>query len=386
MVLTIFLLFSMATLIQILAWWGLFGRFAFRKPSAFAKATADKPALATENRPSVTVLICARNEAENLKQNLPQILEQHFPKFEVLVVDDDSTDATRNVLEHLQMRYSHLKILRVAPKTSPGKKHALAMGINAAQFEHLVFTDADCRPASKTWLRSMAMGFSRVPSAVRGEQDVEIVLGYGPYLPEPGLLNKWIRFETVQTAMQYFSFAHAGHPYMGVGRNLAWKRHLFRETGGFEAHVQLPSGDDDLFVNAAANGGNTGMCLKPESFVYSRGEKGWKNWLKQKRRHLSAGKKYRFKHRFLLGLLAITQSLHYFLLTLLLLTDFGIISVTFYSIRMASALPIYRKITCQLREKQLLIWFPVFDALLALYYAAFVPLVLISSDDLISWK
>ncbi len=370
----LFGVFATATAVQLVVWWGLFARLAFRQPAFSGAEQVD-----TTRLPPVSVLICARNEAVNLAANLPAVLEQQYPDFEVLVIDDDSADDTPLVLQALQKKYPHLHVLHTGPKTAPGKKQALARGIAVARHEHLVFSDADCRPASPQWLRRMAECFLK-------KQDAEIVLGYGPYRPEPGLLNKWIRFETVHTATQYFSFALAGQPYMGVGRNLAWRRHLFGQVGGFSAHAALPSGDDDLFVNAAANNKNTAICLAPEAFVFSEGEKNWRNWWRQKKRHLRAGPHYRLRHRLLLGLLALTHFLHYFLLIVLLPTNFGIISVAFYAVRMASALPIHRKILCRLREAHLLIWFPLLDAFLAIYYAVLVPRVLIYSDDLISWK
>ena len=369
----VFCSFIAATAIQLAAWWGLYSKLAFYKADSGVELLPVTP---------VSVLICARNEANNLRQNLPLVLQQQYPEFEVLVIDDASDDDSPLILQQLQEQYPQLRVLSLRQKTNPGKKQALAKGIEAARYEQLVFTDADCRPAGPFWLQHMAAGF--LPT--KAVQNPEIVLGYGPYQPEPGLLNRWVRFETVQTALQYFSLALVGQPYMGVGRNLAWRRPLFTRVGSFETHAQLASGDDDLLVNAAANSGNTACCLAPEAFQYSTAEKTWTAWLRQKQRHLSAGKKYRSKHQFLLGILAMSQVLHYFLLAALLFTDFGIISVTFYAVRMASAFPIYLKILRQFREKRLILWFLLFDAFLAVYYAVFVPLVLIRSDDLISWK
>lgn len=368
-----FWVFLLATAIQLLAWWGIFARLAFRVTRPKRMAATKLP---------VSVLICARNEVANLRQNLPAILEQQHPEFEVLVIDDDSSDDSLLMLQPLQQQYPQLRVLALGPKTSPGKKLALAQGIEAARYENLVFTDADCRPASPFWLRHIATGF--LPN--NEISDPEIVLGYGPYLAQPGLLNLWVRFETVQTAMQYFSFALLGQPYMGVGRNLAWHKRLFARVGGFSAHAGLASGDDDLFVNAAAHAGNTNLCLEPEAFMYSTAKKTWKAWWLQKQRHLSSGRKYRLRHQVLLGTLALSHFLHYFLLAPLLFTDFGTISVIIYTVRMASAFLIYRKILRQLREEYLIVWFILFDALLAVYFAVFLPRILIYSERLISWK
>ncbi len=363
----VFLLFAAATAVQLAAWWALYARLAFYRA----------PRTAYLERPPVSVLVCARNEAPRLRANLPALLRQAYPCFEVLVIDDDSTDDTPETLQRLQQQFPQLRVLKTGPKTRPGKKAALEQGIRAARFESLVFTDADCRPAGPNWLAGMAAGLG---------ENAEITLGYGPLRPAPGLLNRWARFETVQTAMQYFSCALAGWPYMGVGRNLAWQRPLFDRVGGFSGHAKLVSGDDDLLVNAAARRGNTRCCLAPETFVFSDAPASWAAWLRQKRRHLSAGKKYRRRHQLLLGLLAFSQILHYFLLPILLTTAFGTISVVFYAVRMASAFLIYLKILGQLSERGLLFWWILFDAGLAVYYAAIAPLALIPSDDLISWK
>ncbi|MEQ1744675.1 MAG: glycosyltransferase [Saprospiraceae bacterium] len=363
--------FVLATFIQLAAWLCIFARLA-----NYSSPTNSSFII---HHSSFTIVICARNEATNLLQNLPLVLEQQYPDFEVIVVDDDSDDDTPDVLSAFLEKYPNLHTLRISPKTAPGKKTALEQGIAAARHEHLLFTDADCRPASPLWLKAMNAAF-------QSNQHAEVLLGYAPYRPGPGLLNRWARFETVQTAMQYFSFARIGQPYMGVGRNLAWKKHLFDRVGGFAAHADLPSGDDDLLVNAAANARNTDICLDTNAFVFSESEKTWLTWWRQKRRHLTAGTRYRPLHQVLLGALALSHTAHYFLLTPLCFSGFGTICVSLWAARMAPAFLIHWKILCQFREGRLLFWFPLFDALLALYYAALVPPVLIRSNSLISWK
>ena len=425
----LFVLYVFVTLAQIALWLFVFGRLARIRPAL---------AIASAGLPPVSVIICARNEAHNLRKYLPAVLEQQYPHFEVLVVDDDSTDDTNAVLTAFQANYTHLRVLRLSPKTSPGKKYALAQGIEAARYEYLVFTDADCTPASVRWLEHLVGGFhggaTPPPSpppkgrgastqvyrnstqdqaslpfwgqvylnstqdqaplpfgggdggGVEPHSPIEIVLGYAPYSPGPGLLNRWIRFETIFTAMQYFSFALAGRPYMGVGRNLAWHKSLFQRVGGFVAHAHVPSGDDDLLVNAAAHAGNTALCLAPEAFVYSDAESTWADWFRQKRRHLGAGKFYRREHQIGLGLLTLTQVLHYFLLFVLLFSGFGTVSVILFVVRLTVSAGFFKKILRQFRDEPLLVWFPLLDALLAIYFAVLVPLILIRSNHLISWK
>ena len=218
--------------------------------------------LLTVNIP-VSVIISARNEANNLTENLPLILEQNYPDFEVIVVNDCSLDDSENVLKEFQLKYPHLKMVTVTEhdRFKTGKKFALTMGIKAAKNEHLLFTDADCQPASADWIsRMMASNFSG---------STEIVLGYSPYYRTSGFLNSFIRFETLKTAINYLSAALAGNAYMGIGRNLAYTKTLFFKNKGFASHMHVLSGDDDLFVNQNATADNTAIEIHPDAFTFS---------------------------------------------------------------------------------------------------------------------
>ncbi len=352
-------LFGVVTLFQTTVWWTVYGK---RWPTA--------PSGKTPSGLPCTVLICARNEAENLQNYLPAVLEQGYPSFEVLVVDDSSEDETPAILAIFQKKYPHLRVLRVAEKTAPGKKQALVMGLAAARYDVMVLTDADCRPAGPGWLAAMTSPFDN--------PQVEIVLGYAPFFPGKNGLNRWACYETAFTAVQYLSFAGAGMPYMGVGRNLAWRKNLFERSGGFSAHIHLASGDDDLLVNAAAKRGNTAVCLDAEAFVYSAAKTSWTSWFRQKRRHLGAGPLYRPLHRAVLGALALTHVLHYGLAALLLVLGFGT-KYVFYGclLREGSIALISFFILPRLGERRLAPWVVLFDVLMAAYYALFVPFALI---------
>ena len=242
----------------------------------------------------LSVIISARNEYENLEKNLSSILEQDYPNFEVIVVNDCSWDDSQKLLEYYQEQYPKLKICTLIEqeKYPTGKKFALTIGIKAATYEHLVFTDADCSPASNQWLRHMAAGFAN---------GKEIVLGYSPYKPASGLLNLFIRFEGAMTGMAYFSAAIAKNTFMGVGRNLAYTKSLFFRRKGFAGHQHILSGDDDLFVNEAATPANVAVQIHPDSFVFTDAKKTMEAWSRQKSRHVSTGKYYKAKHQVLLG-------------------------------------------------------------------------------------
>ncbi|WP_162902758.1 glycosyltransferase [Taibaiella koreensis] len=263
----------------------------------------------------VSVIICARNEAANLERFLPQVLRQDYPAglFEVIVVDDGSTDTSAAVLAALQQQYGHLRIITIPADTQkdlPGKKYALRAGIAAAQYERLLLTDADCQPASATWLRDMT-----APEAA-------IVLGYGAYQTAPGLLNRFIRWETVHTCMQYAGYGRRGKAYMGVGRNLCYNKSLLaplQQDAAFqETYRHTPSGDDDLLIAAIATHSRPALSLQPAAHTISLPQPGWRSWWHQKTRHVSTGKFYPAGVKRLLGVYGLSHGL-FWLIGLLLL-------------------------------------------------------------------
>ncbi len=250
--------------------------------------------------PPVSIVICARNEEDNLMNFLPKILDQEYPNFEVVVVNDCSFDNTGDVLEEFAKKHARLKIVTIKEDEyySHGKKVALMMGIKGATHDLLLLTDADCQPNSNVWLKNMAASF---------QPETEIVLGYGPYEKQKGLLNKLIRFDAWFIGMQYLAYSLARKTYMGVGRNLAYRKELFFRHKGFRSHYHIPSGDDDLFVNEAATKKNTAIEIDPRSFTYSVPEQTWRGWWRQKFRHLQTGKRYKTSHKFLLGFYVFAQ-------------------------------------------------------------------------------
>lgn len=271
-------LFSIAWLLQLVT-------LLFR----FLKAARTRQSGAGQQH-AVSVIIAARNEEKNLLENVPRIMEQDHPNFEVIIVNDSSWDDTAEVLKALSLSYSNLKVIHIDEdkQQMQGKKFAITLGIKAAKHDIVLLTDADCSPLSAQWITEMT-------KHLHGQK--QLALGFSPYYRKPGWLNRIIRFDTLMIGCQYLGFARSGMPYMGVGRNLAYHKDLFFKVGGFKNHYSIPSGDDDLFVNQVATSSNTVVVSAPESHMGTEPKLTWGEWFTQKRRHFSTSGLYKFRHK-----------------------------------------------------------------------------------------
>ena len=217
----------------------------------------------------------------------------------------------------------------------------------------LLLTDADCEPVGANWISSMVKNY---------ETNTEIVLGYGPYKKKKGLLNRIIRYDTFFVAMQYLSFAAAGMPYMGVGRNLSYRRSMFFRNKGFTSHYKVVSGDDDLFINQVASKKNTRIAIDPESFMYSDAKTDFKGWIRQKLRHMSAGKLYKPKFKIILGLFGLSYILFYaILISLLILWVYPLIIIILFLLRFFSQFLVHKFILGKLKENNLFLFSLIWD-------------------------
>ncbi|WP_264553539.1 glycosyltransferase [Flavobacterium sp. N2038] len=348
MLILIFYFFIAIAFIQLFFYLGIFGKFAFAKPQD----------VNPKNIP-VSVIVCAKNEEENVKKFIPLLAEQNYPDFEIVLIDDASSDETLEVFEEFEQQYSNIRLVKVQNNEAfwGNKKYALTLGIKASKKEYLLFTDADCYPTSKEWITTMTSQFT---------SEKTIVLGYGGYEKiERSLLNKIIRFETLLTAVQYFSWAKIGAPYMGVGRNLAYKKEEFFNVNGFIDHIQVRSGDDDLFINQAANKENTTISYAPEGFTYSRPKESYKEWFSQKRRHISTAEHYKFFDKLQLGIFYTSQLFFFLLVILLLAFQFQWIAVlAILATRYTVVWTVIGFSAGKLKENDLKIWFPVVEIVL----------------------
>ncbi|AWG21565.1 glycosyl transferase family 2 [Flavobacterium faecale] len=342
--------FIFIVVVQLVYYLGIFSNFAFAKAQKI-----------TPKRIPVSVIVCAKNEEENALAFVPLLAEQNYPDFEIVLIDDASSDNTLEVFEAFEKQYENVRLVKVQNNEAfwGNKKYALTLGIKSAKKDYLLFTDADCYPTSKDWITAMTSQFTMHKT---------IVLGYGGYEKiSKSFLNKIIRFETVLTAVQYLSWAKAGHPYMGVGRNLAYKKEEFFNVNGFINHIQIRSGDDDLFINEAAHSENTTIAYTPESFTYSKPKTTYKEWFIQKRRHVSTANHYKTIDKIQLGIFYSSQFLFFTTAIILLSWQFQwMIVVGLVVARYIAAWTIVGSTARKLKENDIKFWFPVVELALIL--------------------
>jgi glycosyltransferase involved in cell wall biosynthesis len=348
-----FVIFCFFFAVQLYYYLFVFAKFSFYKPPA-------KPSLSEP----VSVIICAKNEAENLQQNLPKFFAQQYPAFEIVVVNDCSVDESEEVLKIFSAKHSNLHVVNLKEEIihEHDKKLALTLGIKGAKNELLLFTDADCEPKSDQWIMTMSRHFTG---------KTEIILGYGAYKKEKSFLNKMIRFDTLFIALQYLSFAIVKNTYMGVGRNLAYRKSLFFANRGFANHYHIKSGDDDLFINQVATPGNTVIEVEENSHTLSEPKKTFSGWFAQKKRHVTTSVHYKLNHKLQLFTLSLSVSAFWVFLIVLLALKFNyIVLLSIFVFRLIIQLVIFSKAMNKLGEKDLLFLVPLLEFLTLFIYPA----------------
>ncbi|MEX2483336.1 MAG: glycosyltransferase [Brumimicrobium sp.] len=325
----------------------------------------------TDFNPPVSIIIAARNEEDNLFEFLPYILEQDYPEFEVIVVNHQSVDDSTHILKAFKRKYEHLKVIEITRNQhlTSGKKLPLTIAIKGAKYEHLLFTDADCKPSSRKWIEIMANQFI---------DKKQLVLGYAPYEEKPGFLNSLIRFDTAQIGISYLSYAKAGLPYMGVGRNIGYTKSLFLENKGFKSHYAIQSGDDDLFVQETAKNKNYAVCISSHAFCLSAPKENWADWIEQKSRHFTTAPRYGVIKKLLLGIYPLTLILLYASFITLLVNNW----LCWISVGAFALVLILKWITQGLALKQIneksFVWsFLLWD----IFYAIITPIIYYTTEN-----
>lgn len=357
-VILFFTLFLVSTLLQLVWFIGFFSPLALSSQAKNGKYPV--PPYPTDD--GVSVIICAHNELENLKRLIPLLATQDHPRYELIVVNDRSQDDSKQWLERQHLLLPNLKLITVSrvPQGINPKKHALLLGIQSAQYDVLLLTDADCYPVSNSWISLMAGKFT---------ESIDIVLGYSGYESAPGLLNKLIRYETLITAIQYLSRALSKKPYMGVGRNLSYRKSYFQRVGGLKNVLGLTGGDDDLFVNKHATGINTCVCINTGAHVLSKPKSSWNAYFRQKLRHLSVGKYYKNRDKWVLGIFSASHIIFWSSLVSLLTASMLVNWVVAgFLIRQLTLSWIVGKSSKVLGERINIFYIPLLDFLYSIFY------------------
>lgn len=266
----------------------IFARLIWWRSDAEGTKTARSP---------LSILVCIKNEKPRINGLVTALNRQDVD--EIVIVDDYSSDGSLELLGTIAS-----KKIRVVQATAdrPGKKHASADGIAACSYDKILFTDADCTPASDEWAQIMSAS------------DRPIVLGYSPMSKTSSLVNLFARYETYMTGLQYLSYAAIGIPYMGVGRNMLIDTKILSGASAAIRGKHLASGDDDLTINAVATADNTAICIDPRAHVYTDSPKTWRAFVRQKTRHISTATYYRMHHQILLAAFSISQIAFYLFL------------------------------------------------------------------------
>jgi glycosyltransferase involved in cell wall biosynthesis len=326
---------------------------------AFSRRQSARPR--SEN-PPVSIVVCAHDELHNLRELIPVLLSQNYPTFEVIVVNDRSNDDTFDWLLSEAKKDHRLRMVHVnrLPEHVTGKKYALTLGIRAATFDWILLTDADCRPASDNWIQEMSSHYN---------SSTQFVLGFSPYFKSPGFLNLFIRFEAILTAIQYLALALLKAPYMGVGRNLSYRKSFFMENKGFNNLLHVEGGDDDLYVSRHALGSNTEVCMGANSLVRSVPKLTWREFFHQKIRHLSVGKRYAFKFRVILGLFMISWLLTWFTaIPLFFHPELVLWTAGLFAFRWIMLVFVFQDASKRLGEKFEVWTVPILDFVFSIYY------------------
>ncbi|MBL0026928.1 MAG: glycosyltransferase [Saprospiraceae bacterium] len=360
----IFIIFCIAGLITLLYWTILSYSFYRFKPDEIVYSGV---------YPGVSIIISYKNAKDHISATIQSILNQNYSKFEIIAINDFSNDGGEERLQAIKDKRLRLK---KAHQNSPGKKSALTDGISLSHYDLLLFTDADCIPSSPFWIKSMV-------DTLLSDSKNDMVLGYSPLISKPGLLNLFVRYETFLTAFQYFGFALLKIPYMGVGRNIMYRKSLFYSTNGFSSHANVISGDDDLFVNDAAYMASIAVNTDPKSFVYSQAKSTLKSYLVQKSRHISTSIHYRTRHRILLTLFALSHMTLYLILIsacfsgLLPLEILAGILLLKWTIQTLLHFIIMEK----MKVADIAKWFPLMDVLTFLFYITVPVFSLFNKDE-----
>lgn len=343
--LILFFIFIGIVAIQLFYQLVVFSKFAFMKDDH-----------QKHSYPPVSVIICVKNEAEWLEKNLKAFLNQSYPTFEIVLVDDASADNSVDVMEAFAEKHTNIKIVKVDNVEAfwGNRKFALTLGIKAAKYEHLLFTSIQCQPKSNEWIASMSAQFSKEKTIVIGHSNFEKI--------KNSPLNTFYRFEKVLNSISTFGWTKFGWTYQGDGKNLAYSRSEFFKTRGFTDHMKIRLGEDILFINQATDSKNTTIAFESDSNIILPNPKRFSVWFNEKRRVQAAYLHIKLRDQWQLKLHNFSQILFLFLSIVMVLVypDWEYV-VGLIVLRYLVSWTVFGLCSNKLSEKELIIWFPFLE-------------------------
>lgn len=352
--LAVLIIFSAITFIVLLFYYLVFARFSFRRK---------RKVVASEQVP-VSIIIVVQDVASVLLNTLPKLLNQNYPKFELVVVDNNSQDETKMLLLEYSHQFDNLKVVNLdsAVTSIRGRKFALSMGIRCASYDHLLFTDAECCPTSNRWLESMASHFV---------QSKNIVLGYSTFEKKRNPFNRLLHFDSMLNAMQYFGHAIIKSTYRGDSKNIAFTKNLFYAQRGFASHNHICYGDEDIFISRAANDKNTDIEFSQDAITVLQGGAQHKYWLHHKEGLYYTRKFNTLKNRILLNGFDLVNLLFYVSLALAVVLSWKNVTLltivlSIVIVKVISQYFVFGFAAKKLNEKQIIPFLLIYDVIFAI--------------------
>ncbi len=259
---------------------------------------SDKQKDKEPNHPSISLVVTSRNYVDQLQVLLPSLLAQDYPDFEVVVVDDCSTDGTDWLLAEMKISHGNLKTTRIIQETDFPNALAISIGVRAATKEWLLYLSPLCVVPDNQWLRNYAQ---------RLEQDKEASIGYMNYYKTKGSYKNWLRFENFTS----YLLSGAGKAF-GVAMpvfeyNIAYRREKFLELRGFAAVLDSPFSENELFVNKIATKNNLVVQNNRTAPIAYEGEADWIDLVEFKKKQLMLRRKLTSGQRFFRSLNLVSR-------------------------------------------------------------------------------
>ncbi|TDQ29767.1 glycosyltransferase [Tenacibaculum caenipelagi] len=344
----LFYTFVVVTAIQIVYYLS-FSLFVFQK---------QENTLSNTNIP-VSVIVYVKNNAKTLAEYIQNLTKQKHPNFEIVMVNNASNDTTLEIIENLQLEYPNIKVVNVKNTEAfwANKKYALTLGVKAATYEYLLFTELGSKALSKNWIDEITCYFSQEKSIVIGYQKLK--------RKKKSFSNLLFRFDHLSNTIQAFSYAKFGAPYKATNHNLAYTKEEFFKVNGYINHLALFMGEGDLFLKDAATNQNTIVATTPNSFVCSTKYLSFKEWFLQQKKQSILFSLYKPKHKFLLSFFKLSKFLFYVLAVCITYINWKIalpLIISYYLIQYI----IVGKLATKLQERNTILLLPLLEVCLVL--------------------